>query len=72
MRFDIIEKPRMLERAWVYVRDGLPSTGRYRRYIVTVAPALAAIWIATGAYLALAPRTYSSHFTLILPQPTPH
>ena len=67
MRFDIIEKPRMLERAWVYVRDGFPSTGRYRRYIVTVAPALAAIWIATGAYLALAPRTYSSHFTLILP-----
>lgn len=54
-------------RMWYYVRDGLPSPGRYKRYVVAMAPALIAVWAATGAYLVFAPRSYSSHLTLILP-----
>lgn len=62
-----IEQPRLLARAWVALRDGLPSPGRYKRYVAIVGPSLAAIWIATGSYLALAPKQYASQFTLILP-----
>lgn len=67
MRHETIAKPRRLMRMWTYVRDGLPSPGRYKRYVIAMAPALAAVWAATGAYLLLAPRSYASHFTLILP-----
>lgn len=67
MKHDVIERPRRLLRAWAYVRDGLPSPGRYKRYLVAMAPALLTVWTATGAYLLLAPRSFSSHFTLILP-----
>lgn len=67
MRHEKIQQPRLLKRAWVYVRDGLPSPGRYKRYVVAMAPALLTVWTATGAYLLLAPRSYTSHFTLILP-----
>lgn len=67
MRHEVIAKPRRLVRMWAYVRDGLPSPGRYKRYIVAMAPALIAVWTATGAYLVLAPRSYTSQFTLILP-----
>ena len=45
--------PRWLLRVWAFVRDGMPAVGRYRRYIVTMAIPLAAIWIVTIAYLAL-------------------
>ncbi|QJQ31141.1 hypothetical protein GV829_00640 [Sphingomonas lacunae] len=67
MRHEVIAKPRRLLRIWTYIRDGLPSPGRYKRYVVAMAPALIAVWTATGAYLVLAPRSYTSHFTLILP-----
>lgn len=60
-------KPRRLVRAWYIVRDGLPSVGRYRRYLLTLGPAVAAIWLVTGLYLALAPARYASQMTLILP-----
>ncbi|PZN92128.1 MAG: hypothetical protein DCF31_17560 [Alphaproteobacteria bacterium] len=60
-------QPRRLARAWRVVRDGLPSMGRYRRYILSLAPALAVIWGVTGLYLALAPARYASQMTLILP-----
>ncbi len=60
-------RPRCLLRVARLVRDGLPSAGRYRRYAALLIPALALIWLATGAYLALAPPRYTSHFTLILP-----
>ncbi len=60
-------KPRRLVRAWHVVRDGLPSVGRYRRYLLTLGPAVAAVWLVTGLYLALAPARYTSQMTLILP-----
>lgn len=58
---------RRLRRMWKLVRNGLPSAGRYRRYLMLIAPVVAAIWILTAAYLVLLPRTYSSEFVLILP-----
>ncbi len=67
MKHEALEKPRRLVRAFNFVREGLPSTGRYRRYFVALAPALAAIWILTIGYVALAPKNYTSKFTLILP-----
>ncbi|MXO66346.1 GumC family protein [Altericroceibacterium endophyticum] len=60
-------KPRRLVRLWWLVRDGLPAMGRYRRYFIALAAPLAAIWILTGAYLALVPDRYDSRMTLILP-----
>lgn len=59
--------PRRLVRLWYFVRDGLPSTGRYRRYIVAIAPFLIAIWALVACYIILAPVTYKSSMTLILP-----
>lgn len=58
---------RRLLRFWRVLRDGLPSAGRYKRYIVSMAPVLAGIWLVTGAYLLLVPDTYRSEFSLILP-----
>lgn len=58
---------RRLTRLWRVVRDGMPAVGRYRRYALSVAPALGLIWVSTGAYLLLVPDSYESEFTLILP-----
>ena len=41
--------------------------GRYRRYVLALAPTLLAVWVVTGLYLALAPARYASQMTLILP-----
>ncbi|NMW30593.1 hypothetical protein HKD42_00785 [Altererythrobacter sp. RZ02] len=60
-------QPRRIVKFWMLVRDGLPSVGRYRRYIIAVLPPLAAIWLLTIAYVALAPTRYESEMTLILP-----
>lgn len=59
--------PRFLLRAWVVVRDGLPSVGRYRRYFAALAGPLALVWCLALAYIALAPDRYDSRMTLILP-----
>jgi uncharacterized protein involved in exopolysaccharide biosynthesis len=67
MLHQTISKPRFLLRLWYMVRDGLPTPGRYRRYLVSLLPVLIAIWVLTGAYLAVAPTRYTSNFTLILP-----
>ncbi len=64
---DSIARPRLLERAWVLVRDGLPSIGRYRRYIVAIVLPLAVIWGIAIAFLALTPDRFDSRMTLILP-----
>lgn len=58
---------RRLLAAWVLVRDGLPSVGRYRRYIVALTIPLAIIWGLTIGYLLLAPDRFDSRMTLILP-----
>ncbi|MDY7097715.1 MAG: hypothetical protein SXU28_06220 [Pseudomonadota bacterium] len=58
---------RRLERVWLLVRDGLPSVGRYRRYLVAIAGPVALIWFAAIAYIVLAPDRYDSRMTLILP-----
>jgi uncharacterized protein involved in exopolysaccharide biosynthesis len=58
---------RRLLRLWRWVRNGLPSDGRYRRYATSVLPVLALIWLATAAYLLLMPKRYASEFSLILP-----
>lgn len=58
---------RRLVRFWHLVRQGLPSAGRYRRYVAVIVPAFALIWGLTAAYLMLMPPSYSSTFTLILP-----
>lgn len=60
-------KPRRLLRLWHVVRDGLPPLGRYRRYVMAIAPALLLVWGATGAFLLFAPTRYASETTLILP-----
>lgn len=62
-----IAPPRRLKRLVGLVRSGLPSVGRYRRYAVTVAPVIAAIWVLTVLYLVAMPRSYTSQFSLILP-----
>ena len=60
-------QPRRIAKIWTFVREGLPSVGRYRRYIIAVLPPLAAIWLLTITYIALAPTRYESEMTLILP-----
>ncbi len=63
----MVRQPRKIVRAWHWVRDGMPSIGRYRRYITAILPPLAAIWLLALAVLALAPDRYDSEMTLILP-----
>lgn len=58
---------RRLLRLWRLVRDGLPSPGRYQRYIVSIAPFLIGIWALTTFYIVAAPVSYKSAMTLILP-----
>lgn len=62
-----VRQPRKLVRIWGVVRDGLPSVGRYRRYIIALLPPLLAIWLLTITYITLAPTRYDSDMTLILP-----
>lgn len=64
---DVPHQPRRLARAWVMVRDGLPSVGRYRRYLASLALPVGAIWAVTIGYLTLAPDRFDSRMTLILP-----
>ena len=59
--------PRRLVRALKLVRDGLPSAGRYPRYLASLAIPVAVIWCAAVLYLLIAPVRYASNFTLILP-----
>ncbi len=61
------QPPRLLLRLWVLVRDGMPSVGRYRRYLVALSMPLALIWGLALAYLAFAPDRFDSRMTLILP-----
>lgn len=60
-------QPRRLLQLWAVIRDGLPSVGRYRRYIVAMAGPLAIIWVLALGYIALAPDRYDSQMSLILP-----
>ena len=62
-----IPTERRLLRFSRVVRQGLPSPGRYKRYLTSIAPILAVIWGLTIAYVVLMPRNYSSEFTFILP-----
>ena len=59
--------PRLLQRAWVLVRDGLPSVGRYKRYVLALTGPMALIWGVTLAYVLFAPDRFDSRMTLILP-----
>ena len=59
--------PRKLLVFWVLIRDGLPSVGRYRRYLTAIAGPLALIWICALAFIAFSPDRYDSRMTLILP-----
>ena len=61
------ETPRVLLRIWSFIRDGLPSVGRYRRYLVALAGPLAVIWTLTFFYILVAPDRFDSKMTLILP-----
>ncbi|NQX94070.1 MAG: hypothetical protein HRT64_03965 [Erythrobacter sp.] len=58
---------RRLLRAWAVVRDGFPSVGRYRRYLLAMAGPLALIWVLALGYIAFAPDRYDSQMSLILP-----
>jgi len=64
---NIEQPPRLIMRLWVIIRDGLPSFGRYRRYMVAMAGPLAVIWVIALGYIALAPDSYDSRMTLIVP-----
>ena len=59
--------PRKLQAFWVLIRDGLPSVGRYRRYLTAMAAPLALIWICAFAFILFSPDRYDSRMTLILP-----
>lgn len=66
--FEAIPPPqRRLRRLWQVVRHGLPSTGRYHRYLRVVVPLLVAIWVLSIGYMLFWPKSYSSEFVLILP-----
>jgi len=60
-------QPRRLRELWVLVRDGLPSVGRYRRYLTALVIPLCFAWGLAILYLAFAPDRYDSRMTLILP-----
>lgn len=61
------DRERFLLRLWKVTRDGLPSVGRYRRYIAVMAGPLAVIWALALGYIAFAPDRYDSQMSLILP-----
>ncbi|WP_408589806.1 hypothetical protein [Novosphingobium sp.] len=63
---DMIVERRLI-RIWRVVCNGLPSVGRYRRYLVILGPVIASIWLLTVLYLIAMPRSYTSQFSLILP-----
>ncbi|WP_379922462.1 GumC family protein [Erythrobacter sp. R86502] len=65
--FDQLQPPRRLLRVWMLVRDGLPSVGRYRRYLMALAGPLALVWLLALIYIAFAPDRFDSRMTLILP-----
>jgi uncharacterized protein involved in exopolysaccharide biosynthesis len=64
---ETIVPPRRLKRAWLLLRHGLPSLGRYRRYIIAISVPVGIIWALTVLYLVAAPVSYTSKMTLILP-----
>lgn len=59
--------PAAFTQMWVIIRDGLPSAGRYKRYLVALAGPFALIWGTTLIYLLVAPERFDSRMTLILP-----
>ena len=61
------KRERFILRFWALVRDGLPSIGRYRRYIMAMAGPLALIWALALSYIAFAPDRFDSKMSLILP-----
>ncbi|RKF18301.1 hypothetical protein D6851_15140 [Altericroceibacterium spongiae] len=65
--FPLSQDSRRLIRLWRVVRDGMPSVGRYRRYIMAMVGPLAIIWFLTAAYLLVANDRFDSKMTLILP-----
>lgn len=67
MTDELLLQPSLFDRFTKAVRFGLPSQGRYKRYLLTVLPGLAVIWALSIGYILLAPENYSSKFTLILP-----
>lgn len=50
-----------------FIRDAVPVAGRYRHYVLAIAPVMAGIWLVTAAYLLLVPNSYNSEFSFILP-----
>ncbi len=67
MTGELLLQPSLLDRAINAIRFGLPQQGRFKRYLLAVFPGLLVICALTIGYIALAPRSYSSKFTLILP-----
>ncbi|QLC26896.1 hypothetical protein HFP57_09350 [Parasphingopyxis algicola] len=51
---------------WV-AQNGLPFPGRTQRYLKTALPSIGVIWLLVILYLIVAPTSYSSRTTLILP-----
>lgn len=67
MEEDVLARPRRIVRTWWLVRDGLPSFGRYRRYLLSLGGPVLAVWLLAIAYILFAPDRYTSRMTLILP-----
>ncbi|MEO9635812.1 MAG: hypothetical protein ABJF89_11445 [Parasphingorhabdus sp.] len=67
MKHEVIELPGLPERIWNAIKNRPPMLMRHKRYLKTVGVWIAAIWVLTALYLALAPDQYRSKFTLILP-----
>jgi uncharacterized protein involved in exopolysaccharide biosynthesis len=67
MTDELLLRPALFDRVINAIRYGLPTKGRLKRYFLTILPGLAVIWVLTAGYIMLAPPSYSSKFTLILP-----
>lgn len=67
IRTNAPDQPRLLVRLWTMARDGLPSVGRYRRYLAAVAGPVALVWGLAIVYIVLAPNRFESRMTLVLP-----
>jgi hypothetical protein len=52
---------------WHWIRYGADPRGRFKRYAAATTLLLLVVWTLVAAYCALAPASYTSRFTLLLP-----
>ena len=63
----VTPRPLAPERRWRVHRHLIATTARYRRYLIALVAAIGPVWLLAAAYLTVAPVSYTSKMTLILP-----